>query len=225
MEAPHLGGLTTNKVHAIPLRSAWLVVWTIFEYIHVLYDKAISFVKFTLRSSAEFAKEAMTDQSLDSDEVLGIRWANEDPNPQEKEKEDAKSHQELAETIAKKKEAEDPYYEYANQISDHFPSQYDTTAYPQTDEQYQTLPHQEPSYVQNSTTYEGNSSYSYSYPQYYLYNSEYTGDQPTTTTDQSQYGGYENGGSDAQGGYQVENGQKKSGNKSGLVEDYNSGEE
>lgn len=32
----------------------------------VIKDKAIAFVRYTLRASAEFAKEAMTDQSLDS---------------------------------------------------------------------------------------------------------------------------------------------------------------
>jgi hypothetical protein len=29
----------------------------------------------------EYAKEAMTNQALDSNEVITIRWANEDPNP------------------------------------------------------------------------------------------------------------------------------------------------
>ena len=30
---------------------------------------------------AEFAKEAMTNQTLDGKEILTIKWANEDPNP------------------------------------------------------------------------------------------------------------------------------------------------
>ena len=34
--------------------------------------------------SAQFAKEAMACQSLDNDEILNVRWATEDPNPQSK---------------------------------------------------------------------------------------------------------------------------------------------
>ena len=35
-------------------------------------------------SAAQFAKEAMACQSLDNDEILNVRWATEDPNPQQK---------------------------------------------------------------------------------------------------------------------------------------------
>lgn len=31
--------------------------------------------------AAQFAKEAMMNQSLDQDEILNVRWATEDPNP------------------------------------------------------------------------------------------------------------------------------------------------
>jgi hypothetical protein len=47
----------------------------------VIYPKAIAFVRYRLRTAAEFAKEAMADSSLGNDETLNIRWANEDPNP------------------------------------------------------------------------------------------------------------------------------------------------
>ena len=30
---------------------------------------------------AEYAKQAMTNQALDSNQVISIRWANDDPNP------------------------------------------------------------------------------------------------------------------------------------------------
>ena len=43
--------------------------------------RAIAFVTYKLRTSAEFAKIAMADQSLDHGEVLNVRWATEDPNP------------------------------------------------------------------------------------------------------------------------------------------------
>jgi len=37
---------------------------------------------------AEFAKEAMTNQALDSSEMLTIKWANDDPNPRVSEVEE-----------------------------------------------------------------------------------------------------------------------------------------
>ena len=30
---------------------------------------------------AEYAKQSMTNQSLDSNQIITIRWANQDPNP------------------------------------------------------------------------------------------------------------------------------------------------
>ncbi|ODV78782.1 uncharacterized protein CANTADRAFT_26727 [Suhomyces tanzawaensis NRRL Y-17324] len=51
------------------------------EKIRALYGKSCAFVTFRLESEAQFAKEAMQNQSLDGKEVLNIRWANEDPNP------------------------------------------------------------------------------------------------------------------------------------------------
>jgi len=54
------------------------------QYLRVIHDKAIAFVTYYLRSSAEFAKEAMCDQHLGHGEVLNVRWATEDPNPRAK---------------------------------------------------------------------------------------------------------------------------------------------
>ncbi|KAK6462591.1 Pre-mRNA-splicing factor CWC2 [Scheffersomyces coipomensis] len=52
------------------------------EKVRVLYNKSCAFVTFRLESTAQFVKEAMADQSLDNgNEVLYIRWSNEDPNP------------------------------------------------------------------------------------------------------------------------------------------------
>jgi len=52
--------------------------------VRVIHDKAIAFVTYYLRGSAEFAKEAMCDQHLSHGEVLNVRWATEDPNPRAK---------------------------------------------------------------------------------------------------------------------------------------------
>jgi hypothetical protein len=51
------------------------------EYVRVLPARGIGFVRYRLRTAAEFAKVAMADQSLDDDEVLNVRWAQVDPNP------------------------------------------------------------------------------------------------------------------------------------------------
>ncbi|KAF9933593.1 Pre-mRNA-splicing factor [Linnemannia zychae] len=55
--------------------------WGELERIKILRDKGVAFVTFQNRLNAEFAKEAMTYQSLDHEEILNIRWATEDPNP------------------------------------------------------------------------------------------------------------------------------------------------
>lgn len=55
--------------------------WGELEYVRVLPQRGIGFVRYRLRTAAEFAKVAMGDQSLDDEEVLNIRWAHVDPNP------------------------------------------------------------------------------------------------------------------------------------------------
>eukprot|EP00878_Enallax_costatus_P015387 GHUV01016118.1.p1 GENE.GHUV01016118.1~~GHUV01016118.1.p1 ORF type:complete len:468 (+),score=148.03 GHUV01016118.1:207-1610(+) len=52
--------------------------------VYIVPSKTIAFVTFHWRASAEFAKEAMDSQTLTGstmNEVLSVRWANEDPNP------------------------------------------------------------------------------------------------------------------------------------------------
>jgi hypothetical protein len=44
----------------------------------------VAFVTFANESAGQFAKEAMACQSLDNDEILNVRWATEDPNPEQK---------------------------------------------------------------------------------------------------------------------------------------------
>lgn len=55
------------------------------DKIKVLHGKGSAFVSFRLEAEAQFAKEAMDAQSLDGSEVLSVRWANEDPNPNAQE--------------------------------------------------------------------------------------------------------------------------------------------
>ena len=57
------------------------------EKVKVLKEKGCAFVKYRLRSAAEFAKEAMACQTLyPGDECINLRWATEDPNPGTKKK-------------------------------------------------------------------------------------------------------------------------------------------
>ena len=49
--------------------------------IQVIYRKSIAFVRYRLRSNAEFARIAMGNQDLGHKEVLNMRWAMDDPNP------------------------------------------------------------------------------------------------------------------------------------------------
>jgi len=51
------------------------------ESVRVLKSKGCAFVTYKLRCTAEFAKEAMAEQSLDHDEQINMRWAYDDPNP------------------------------------------------------------------------------------------------------------------------------------------------
>lgn len=55
------------------------------DKIKVLHGKGSAFVSFRLEAEAQFAKEAMDAQSLDGSEVISVRWANEDPNPNAQE--------------------------------------------------------------------------------------------------------------------------------------------
>lgn len=55
--------------------------WGELESCNVIHRLAIAFPRYRLRTSAEFAKEAMSQQALDGEEILSIRWAHDDPNP------------------------------------------------------------------------------------------------------------------------------------------------
>jgi hypothetical protein len=52
--------------------------WGELESVNVIH--CLSIARFRLRTSAEFAKEAMMCQALDHSEVLNIRWAHDYPN-------------------------------------------------------------------------------------------------------------------------------------------------
>lgn len=51
------------------------------ERIRVLHTRGCGFVTYVREVDAQFAKEAMMNQSLDHDECINLRWATDDPNP------------------------------------------------------------------------------------------------------------------------------------------------
>ncbi|KDN38269.1 hypothetical protein K437DRAFT_259466 [Tilletiaria anomala UBC 951] len=55
--------------------------WGEIERIRILHGRGCGFVTYKTEAGAQFAKEAMSHQSLDHDEILNVRWATEDPNP------------------------------------------------------------------------------------------------------------------------------------------------
>ena len=59
--------------------------WGELENINVIHRISTAFPRYRLRTSAEFAKEAMRGQSLDQGEILNVKWAHDDPNPVAKE--------------------------------------------------------------------------------------------------------------------------------------------
>lgn len=50
--------------------------------VKVLHNKSCAFLTYKHEFEAQFAKEAMQNQSLNDNEVLVVRWANDDPDPQ-----------------------------------------------------------------------------------------------------------------------------------------------
>jgi len=81
----YIGGIRRVKgVDLQELVARNFIEWGELESVRVIWDKSIAFVRYKLRAAAEFAKEAMADQSLGYKEILNVRWANEDPNPRAK---------------------------------------------------------------------------------------------------------------------------------------------
>ncbi|GAK65768.1 nuclear mRNA splicing protein [Moesziomyces antarcticus] len=55
--------------------------WGEIDRLRVLNGRSCAFVTYKYEASAQFAKEAMLNQSLDHDEIINVRWASDDPNP------------------------------------------------------------------------------------------------------------------------------------------------
>lgn len=73
--------------------------WGDVERIRVLHNKGVAFVTYATEVNAQFAKEAMAHQSLDSGEVLNVRWATQDPDPLAQAREQRRLEENAAEAI------------------------------------------------------------------------------------------------------------------------------
>lgn len=86
----YVGGLLTRKYESVEAleKRLWeqFGEWGEVESINLITRLSVAFVRYRNRSNCEFAREAMTNQSLGQHEVLNIRWAHDDPNPVAKER-------------------------------------------------------------------------------------------------------------------------------------------
>lgn len=74
--------------------------------VRVLNSRGVGFVTYTNEANAQFAREAMSSQSLDHDEILNVRWATADPNPMAQAREARRIEEQAAEAIRRALPAE-----------------------------------------------------------------------------------------------------------------------
>ena len=73
--------------------------WGQIDRIRVLTGRGVAFVTYSNEANAQFAKEAMSHQSLDHEEVLNVRWATVDPNPLSQKREARRLEEQAAEAV------------------------------------------------------------------------------------------------------------------------------
>ncbi|KAF2138473.1 uncharacterized protein K452DRAFT_276883 [Aplosporella prunicola CBS 121167] len=73
--------------------------WGQIDRIRVLNQRGVAFVTYTNEANSQFAKEAMAHQALDHSEILNVRWATVDPNPQAQKREAHRIEEQAAEAI------------------------------------------------------------------------------------------------------------------------------
>ncbi|OAX80919.1 pre-mRNA-splicing factor cwc2 [Emergomyces africanus] len=80
--------------------------WGQVERIRVLNSRGVAFVTYTNEANSQFAREAMSHQSLDHNEVLNVRWATVDPNPLAQKRDAQRIEEQAAEAVRKALPAE-----------------------------------------------------------------------------------------------------------------------
>ncbi|KAG9387915.1 Pre-mRNA-splicing factor cwc2 [Pyrenophora tritici-repentis] len=75
--------------------------WGEIERTRVLTARGVAFVTYLNEANSQFAKEAMAHQAFDHGEILNVRWATVDPNPQAAKREARRIEEQAAEAIRK----------------------------------------------------------------------------------------------------------------------------
>ncbi|KAJ5628648.1 Pre-mRNA-splicing factor cwc2 [Penicillium lividum] len=65
----------------------------------VLTGRGVAFVTYANEANAQFAKEAMSHQALDDNEIINVRWATVDPNPMAQKREARQLEEQAAEAV------------------------------------------------------------------------------------------------------------------------------
>ncbi|KAJ5562830.1 hypothetical protein N7461_001591 [Penicillium sp. DV-2018c] len=73
--------------------------WGQIERIRVLTGRGVAFVTYSNEANAQFALVAMSNQSLDHEEILNVRWATVDPNPMAQKREARRIEEQAAEAV------------------------------------------------------------------------------------------------------------------------------
>ncbi|ODQ82309.1 hypothetical protein BABINDRAFT_158931 [Babjeviella inositovora NRRL Y-12698] len=95
----YVSNLEPNSKHLETTLNKHFGEWGKIERMRVIHSKNIAFVTFTTELAAQFAKEAMANQLLDGNEILSIKWANQDPNPEAQQREKRQLEQQAVETV------------------------------------------------------------------------------------------------------------------------------
>ncbi|KAG8532077.1 uncharacterized protein KY384_003714 [Bacidia gigantensis] len=80
--------------------------WGQIDRVRCLTARGVAFVTYTNEANSQFAKEAMAHQSLDHEEILNVRWATVDPNPQAQKREARAIEEQAAEAVRRALPAE-----------------------------------------------------------------------------------------------------------------------
>ena len=73
--------------------------WGQIDRTRCLTARGVAFVTYSNEANSQFAKEAMAHQSLDHGEILNVRWATMDPNPQAQKREARAIEEQAAEAV------------------------------------------------------------------------------------------------------------------------------
>ncbi|KAJ6007694.1 Pre-mRNA-splicing factor cwc2 [Penicillium herquei] len=73
--------------------------WGVIARTRVLTGRGVAFVTYQNEANAQFAKEAMSNQALDHEEIINVRWATVDPNPLAQKREARQLEEQAAEAV------------------------------------------------------------------------------------------------------------------------------